>query len=278
MVTFWSSWALCADLRETSAQHTTTRHFILSVSSLLQSQDSLNHNMARIIQISLDIFIWSIWPQMVVEHNWRSNWTDSFTELGDVPLGGRCGETMELEGREPTINTTLTSRDIQTESMRQSGSGARSVEIGWEDVILPGIDDPLNCVNPHPGQSDWDQKLGKIECVFSLYDKMTWKWDDVCQLRGVPNIYSPSLYPPPLPLYIRTPAITPSRCTWMLWWSEFPDALGGRGGANLEVVIVSIWRFTWRPRLSELRDALRDRDQASSEIHMEAKIMWTCGP
>jgi len=83
IVKFWNSWDLCADLREisrageTSAQlsgrlrgqprllHTsagdlvpyshssssniTTRHFVLSYSSLLQSQDSLHHNMACII-------------------------------------------------------------------------------------------------------------------------------------------------------------------------------------------------------------------------------------
>ena len=83
IVNFWSSWDLCADLRETSraaetaAQlcrslreqprllHSTagylvpyshssdsyiaTRHFVLSYSSLLQSQDSLHHNLACII-------------------------------------------------------------------------------------------------------------------------------------------------------------------------------------------------------------------------------------
>jgi len=55
IVKFWSSWDLCAALQETSraaetaAQHTTTRYFVLSYSSLLQSQDSLHHNMACII-------------------------------------------------------------------------------------------------------------------------------------------------------------------------------------------------------------------------------------
>jgi hypothetical protein len=27
--------------------------------------------------------------------------------FGDEPFGGHCGEMMELEGREPTINTLL---------------------------------------------------------------------------------------------------------------------------------------------------------------------------
>jgi len=30
--------------------------------------------------------------------------TRPLRELRDAPLGGHCGETMELEGREPTIN------------------------------------------------------------------------------------------------------------------------------------------------------------------------------
>jgi len=42
---------------------------------------------------------------MVIEHNWRSTWMRPLRELTDAPLGGRCGETMELEGREPTMYT-----------------------------------------------------------------------------------------------------------------------------------------------------------------------------
>jgi len=55
IVKFWSSWDICPALRETlraaetTAQHTTTSHFILSYLSLLQSEDSLHHNMACII-------------------------------------------------------------------------------------------------------------------------------------------------------------------------------------------------------------------------------------
>jgi len=83
IVKFWSSWDLCADLRETSREAETaaplcgilgerprplpssagdlmpyshrsgsyiiTRHFVLSYSSLLQLQDSLHHNMACMI-------------------------------------------------------------------------------------------------------------------------------------------------------------------------------------------------------------------------------------
>ena len=42
-----------------------------------------------------------------VEHNWMSTWSHPFRALGGAPLGGCCGETIELEGREPTINTLL---------------------------------------------------------------------------------------------------------------------------------------------------------------------------
>jgi len=35
-------------------------------------------------------------------------------------------------------------------------------------------------------------------------------------------------------------------------------------------------RFTWRRRLSELRDALGGRDRASLEMHLEAMIIRTC--
>jgi len=238
---------------------------------------------------------------MVVEHNWRSTWT---RPLRDAPLGDRCGETMELEGSEPTINTPPHSRDIQMEIMRKSSSGWKSIGIGWEDMILPGVEGPRNCVDPwNLGQSDWDQKLGKIECVFSLYDMMRWKWDDVCLLQGLPNIYSPSLCPPPLPLYHRIPTVAPWRCTYSPGSSDFGDALADQHRVNsemhLEAGIEGVWRCTWRPRnrvnsemhleaeikwtqrctgrlwSSKFGDALGDQHRVNSEIHLETEIKWT---
>ena len=126
--------------------------------------------------------------------------------------------------------------------MGTNGSGSRSVGIGWDDIILPGIEDPQNL-----GTNEWDQKLVKIQCVFSLYDKMRWKWDDVYLLWGLPNICSPSLYPLPLPQYRCTPTVAP-------------------------------WRCTWRPGLSELGDPLGDRDWVNSEMHLEAVIQWVWRP
>ena len=43
-------------------------------------------------------------------------------------------------------------------------------------------------------------------------------------------------------------------------------------GMHLEAVFEQVWRCTWRPRLSELRDALGGRNQASLEMHLEAEI------
>jgi len=39
-----------------------------------------------------------------------------------------------------------------------------------------------------------------------------------------------------------------------------------------EAVIEWVWRCTWRPKSSELRDALGGRDRASSEMHVEARV------
>jgi len=41
---------------------------------------------------------------------------------------------------------------------------------------------------------------------------------------------------------------------------------------HFEAVIERVWRCNWRPRLSELRDALGGRDRLSLEMHLEAEI------
>ena len=47
---------------------------------------------------------------------------------------------------------------------------------------------------------------------------------------------------------------------------------------HLEAVIERVWRCTWRPGLSELRDAFGGRDRVNSEVHLEAVIerVWRC--
>jgi hypothetical protein len=39
-----------------------------------------------------------------------------------------------------------------------------------------------------------------------------------------------------------------------------------------EAMIEQIWRCTWRPRLSELRDTLGDCDRVSLEMQLEIEI------
>ena len=48
-----------------------------------------------------------------------------------------------------------------------------------------------------------------------------------------------------------------------------------------EAVMERVWRCTWGPRLSELRDALRGCHRVSLEMHLEAVIdvierVWRC--
>jgi len=72
------------------------------------------------------------------------------------------------------------------------------------------------------------------------------------------------------------------RCTWRPRSSELRDALGGQDRVNSEIhseaMIKRVWRCTWRPRLSELSDALGGRDWVNSETHLEAVIerVWRC--
>jgi len=72
------------------------------------------------------------------------------------------------------------------------------------------------------------------------------------------------------------------RYTWRPRWSELRDAPGGRHGVNselnLEAVIDRLWGCTWRPWSIQFGDANRDWDWVNSEMHLEAVIerVWTC--
>jgi len=171
-----------------------------------------------------------------------------------------------------------------------STSSSRSVG-RWEDMIPPRHENPRNCADPRNlGQSEWDQKLGKIECEFSLYDKRRWDWGDVYLLR-VCRIYTLhnsvhlrypciSVQPPSLLEDVLDRACL--RCTWRRRSSELRDALGGGDWAgldmHLETVIEWTQRCTWRRRSSELRDALGGRDSASLDMHLEAMLVRTWRP
>jgi len=49
----------------------------------------------------------------------------------DAPLGGHCGETMELEGREPTINTLL--------HLSRHPNGIHEIEGFWFEERKNGV-------------------------------------------------------------------------------------------------------------------------------------------
>jgi len=44
---------------------------------------------------------------------------------------------------------------------------------------------------------------------------------------------------------------------------------------HFEAVIERVWWCNWRPRLSELRDALGGCDRANVDMHLEVEIEWT---
>ena len=111
---------------------------------------------------------------------------------------------------------------------------------------------------------------------------MRWRWDHVYPPWGLPNMYSQSLSPPPLPLYPRTPAVAHWRSSQRPWSSEVRDALGGRDRVSSEMHWEARieWTRRYRPRLwsSKVGDALGGRDRVNSEMHLEAVIeqVWRC--
>jgi len=80
------------------------------------------------------------------------------------------------------------------------------------------------------------------------------------------------------------------RCIWRPWWSEFRDSDGGhdcvrldlhyRGleCVNMEVVIKSVWRYTWWLKSARRSDSLVGHDRVKSEMRSEAVIKpaWGC--
>jgi len=108
---------------------------------------------------------------------------------------------------------------------------------------------------------------------------MKGKWDTVYLPRGLPNIYSISLIPRPVPLYLFTATITPLLYTWRPRSSYFRDALGGCDRSSLEMhweaVIEWVWGCTWKPGWGELRDTFGGGIWVSLDMDMEAEIEWS---
>jgi len=79
---------------------------------------------------------------MVLQHNWSSTWTHRLREMHRLEAVVVKGWSEMAESPPSTLRRT--SCNIQTEFMRKSGACSRSIGIGKEDMILPGIYDPQN--------------------------------------------------------------------------------------------------------------------------------------
>jgi len=229
--------------------------------------------MSCIIYIFLYIHIQLIWPQMVVEDTQRSTWTRPFRDLRDAPLGGRCGETMELDGREPTINAALqlSRHPNVTHEKEQFWLEARRNYARRYDTT-PRWRSAQLCGSSKAWTERVRPKVGHDRvCIFIVYsDGMERRW--CLSTPGsakymLPVTLSTSVTPASpysrhssLKMYLEAGIERVRRFTWRLWSCE----LGVRNRAILEMhlnaVIQRIWRYTWRPRSSGLRDALGGQD------------------
>jgi len=152
-------------------------------------------------------------------------------------------------------------------------------------MVVPGAKDPCNCMHtPILGLSKCDQKLGKVECVFSLYNEMRWKWDDVYVLPGSVKYILPvtmSSSGTPESPYIRRRSLLYLEAVinhgWRVCSSMFGCQNQSSVGMHMETGIRRtrmllgggielVWRCPWR---------LRDR--VNSEMHLEAviQLVWS---
>jgi len=138
-------------------------------------------------------------------------------------------------------------------------------------MILPGRENPRNCVDPDGIKMRWClSTLGSPKYVLPV-DESTY----VTHVSPYTRRWS-------LTMYLEAVLGRVESGTLTFWSSQFGDALGGRDRVNsemhLEAVTERVWRCNWRPRLSELRDALGGRVRVNSEMHLEAMIerVWRC--
>jgi len=128
-----------------------------------------------------------------------------------------------------------------TEFVRKNRSSSRSLGRKWDDMILPGRENPHNCVDPDEMKMRWCLSTpGSPKYVLPI-----------AQFTSVTPV-SPYTRRRSLTMYLEAMIERVERCTWRPWSSKFGDALGGRD--------------------RELRDALGGRDWASLEMHLQAMI------
>jgi len=212
---------------------------------------------------------------MVLEYNLKSTWTCPLRELWEMHhVEAVVAKRWSEKAESPPSTLCRTSHDIQADFMRKRGSGSRSVGIGWEDMILPGVEDPQSRTERVRSNVGKDRV-----CIFIVwYDEMEMRW---CLSTAGSTEYilpvtlstfvtpvSPYTCRCSLKIYLEAVIERVWRCTWILSSSKLRDALAGRDRASLEMHSVT-------ERWSELTDALGGRDWASLETHLEAAIEWT---
>jgi len=150
-----------------------------------------------------------------------------------------------------------------TEFVWEDCSSSRSLGRKWEDMILPGCENPCNCVDPDemklrwclstPGSPEYVLPVAQCTSVtpVSLYTRRRW-----------------------LTMYLEVVVERVEGCTWRPWSSKFGDALWGRDWARLgmhsEAMIEGVWRCNWRPWSCELGGC----DRANLEAVI--KRVWRC--
>jgi len=127
---------------------------------------------------------------------------------------------------------------------------SRSVGRGREDMILPGCEGRRYRVDPRKEQVT--AKVGRDRVWIFVV------WQDEMKMRCCRST-------PGSPEYILRIAHSTSVTPVSLYTNR------GSLTIYLEALIDRIWRCPWRPRLSELRDALGGRDRASLEMHLETE-------
>jgi len=139
--------------------------------------------------LSIYIYIRSIWPQMVVEHNQRSTWARPLRELRDAPLGARRQRTHHQHSAAPLVRSKRNSSERAVLAWAVYESGEKI----WYYPALR-----IHEVSDRPSQTkSWEIYSGYLRC------RIWWDGNEMM------SIYSLPLCPPPLPLYICTPAVAP---------------------------------------------------------------------
>jgi len=151
--------------------------------------------------------------------------------------------------------------------MGKNGSSLRSLGRMWEDMILPGWENPRNCMDQDEMKMRWCLSTPRSP------DHVL----PVAQSSSVTPV-SPYTHHRSLTMYLEAVIQRDKRCPWRPRSSEPRDALGWQHWVSSvihsEAVIESVWRCTWRLRSIELRNALGSRERVSLEMRWEDVIEW----